>query len=190
MDLKSGYWQISVDEDDREKTAFITPDGLFEFKVTPFGVCNAPATFERMMDGLLKGLRWTICLCYLNDIVVFADNFSDHLARIEAVLNCFKKVGLRLNPSKCSFGANKIKILGHQVDQNGIRPDEEKIKAITEFPAPNNLQQSEILQKKLLQEDDDVTLDKVFAVAISFELAEINTRELQDKLVAKISPVN
>ncbi|UYV72084.1 hypothetical protein LAZ67_9001766 [Cordylochernes scorpioides] len=141
MDLKSGYWQISVDESDREKTAFITPDGLFEFKVMPFGLCNAPATFERMMDGLLKGLRWTICLCYLDDVVVFADNFSDHLARIEAVLNCFKKVGLRLNPSKCSFGASKIKILGHQVDQNGIRPDDEKIKAITEFPAPNNLQQ-------------------------------------------------
>ncbi|UYV72451.1 hypothetical protein LAZ67_9003197 [Cordylochernes scorpioides] len=141
MDLKSGYWQISVDEADREKTAFITPDGLFEFKVMPFGLCNAPATFERMMDGLLKGLRWTICLCYLDDVVVFADNFSDHLTRIEAVLNCFKKVGLRLNPSKCSFGASKIKILGHQVDQNGIRPDEEKIKAITEFPAPNNLQQ-------------------------------------------------
>ncbi|UYV82739.1 K02A2.6-like, partial [Cordylochernes scorpioides] len=93
------------------------------------------------MDGLLKGLRWTICLCYLDDVVVFADNFSDHLARIETVLNCFKKVGLRLNPSKCSFGASKIKILGHQVDQNGIRPDEEKIKAITEFQAPNNLQQ-------------------------------------------------
>ncbi|UYV72359.1 hypothetical protein LAZ67_9002777 [Cordylochernes scorpioides] len=141
MDLKSGYWQISVDEADREKTAFITPDGLFEFKVMPFGLCNAPATFERMMDGLLKGLRWTICLCYLDDVVVFADNFSDHLTRIEAVLNCFKKVGLRLNPSKCSFGASKIKILGHQVDQNGIRPDEEKIKAITEFPAPNNLPQ-------------------------------------------------
>ncbi|UYV79051.1 K02A2.6-like [Cordylochernes scorpioides] len=141
LDLKSGYWQISVDEADREKTAFITPDGLFEFKVMPFGLCNAPATFERMMDGLLKGLRWTICLCYLDDVVVFADSFSDHLTRIEAVLNCFKKVGLRLNPSKCSFGASKIKILGHQVDQNGIRPDEEKIKAITEFPAPNNLQQ-------------------------------------------------
>ncbi|UYV71905.1 hypothetical protein LAZ67_9001013 [Cordylochernes scorpioides] len=132
MDLKSGYWQISVDEADREKTAFITPDGLFEFMVMPFGLCNAPATFERMMDGLLKGLRWTICLCYLDDVVVFADNFSDHLARIEAVLNCFKKV-----------------------DQNGIWPDDEKIKAITEFPAPNNLQQIALTSKPVLGHFDD-----------------------------------
>ncbi|UYV72815.1 K02A2.6-like [Cordylochernes scorpioides] len=69
IDLKAGYWQIGIDEADREKTAFITPDGLFEFKVMPFGLCNAPATFERMMDNLLKGLRWTICLCYLDDVI-------------------------------------------------------------------------------------------------------------------------
>ncbi|UYV81558.1 K02A2.6-like, partial [Cordylochernes scorpioides] len=119
IDLKAGYWQIGIDEADREKTAFITPDGLFEFKVMPFGLCNAPATFERMMDNLLKGLRWTICLCYLDDVVIFADNFPDHLRRLEVVLNCFKRAGLKLNPGKCSFGASNIKILGHQVDKDG-----------------------------------------------------------------------
>ncbi|GBN27531.1 Transposon Ty3-I Gag-Pol polyprotein [Araneus ventricosus] len=70
MDLSSGYWQIEVNEPDREKTAFITPEGLYEFNVMPFGLCNAPATFERMMDNLLRHLKWTMCLCYLDDIII------------------------------------------------------------------------------------------------------------------------
>ncbi|UYV78418.1 hypothetical protein LAZ67_16001289, partial [Cordylochernes scorpioides] len=81
MDLRTGYWQIEVDEHDREKTAFITPDGLYEFRVIPFGLCNAPATFERMMDTVLKGLKWNICLCYLDDIVVYGPSFEEHLKR-------------------------------------------------------------------------------------------------------------
>ncbi|UYV60360.1 K02A2.6-like [Cordylochernes scorpioides] len=141
MDLKTGYWQIEIDEEDREKTAFITPDGLFEFKVMPFGLCNAPRTFERMMDSLLRGLRWTTCLCYLDDVVVYSATFSEHLSRLGAVLNCFRKAGLRLNLRKCCFGADQIKILGHQIDQDGVRPDYEKIKAIAEYPTPANLQQ-------------------------------------------------
>lgn len=71
LDLRSGYWQVPVAEADRSKTAFITPDGLFEFNVMPFGLCNAPATFERMMDSILRGLKWKTCLCYLDDIVIF-----------------------------------------------------------------------------------------------------------------------
>ncbi|KAM7314715.1 reverse transcriptase family protein [Ixodes scapularis] len=70
MDLKSGYWQIEVDERDREKTAFVTPDGLYEFKVMPFGLCTAPATFQRVMDTVLAGLKWQSCLVYLDDVVV------------------------------------------------------------------------------------------------------------------------
>ncbi|KAM7296981.1 retrovirus-related Pol polyprotein from transposon 17.6, partial [Ixodes scapularis] len=72
MDLKSGYWQIEVDERDREKTAFVTPDGLYEFKVMPFGLCTAPATFQRVMDTVLAGLKWQSCLVYLDDVVVFS----------------------------------------------------------------------------------------------------------------------
>ncbi|UYV72881.1 hypothetical protein LAZ67_10001063 [Cordylochernes scorpioides] len=105
---------IDVEESDREKTAFITPDGLYEFKVMPFGLCNAPATFERMMDGLLKGLRWTICLCYFDDIVVFSDDFEEHLRRLQLVLGCLRKAGLCLNPGKCRFGAKTITVLGHK----------------------------------------------------------------------------
>ncbi|GFU95173.1 retrovirus-related Pol polyprotein from transposon 297 [Trichonephila clavipes] len=102
MDLRSGYWQIEIDEADREKTAFITPEGLYEFKVMPFGLCNAPATFERMMDNLLRNFKWTMCLCYLDDIIVFSETFEDHLIRLRLVLKCLQEAGLKLN-SKCLF---------------------------------------------------------------------------------------
>ncbi|GFS58829.1 retrovirus-related Pol polyprotein from transposon 297 [Trichonephila clavipes] len=101
MDLRSGYWQIEIDEADREKTAFITPEGLYEFKVMPFGLCNAPATFERMMDNLLRHFKWTMCLCYLDDIIVFSETFEDHLIRLRLVLKCLQEAGLKLNSKKC-----------------------------------------------------------------------------------------
>ncbi|UYV84686.1 hypothetical protein LAZ67_X003094 [Cordylochernes scorpioides] len=141
MDLQSGYWQIDVEESDREKTAFITPDGLYEFKVMPFGLCNAPATFERMIDNLLKGLKWPICLCYLDDIIVFSDGFEEHLRRLQLVLNCLKKAGLCLNSKKCKFGAKTITVLGHEVSENGIRPDQEKIRAVRDFATPRSLKE-------------------------------------------------
>ncbi|UYV69276.1 K02A2.6-like [Cordylochernes scorpioides] len=128
MDLKSGYWQIEVDDTDREKTAFVTPDGLFEFKVMPFGLCNAPATFERNMDNLLRGLKWTICLCYLDDIIVFSKTMEEHL-----------QPGLKLISEKCSFGASQMKVLGHLIDGDGIYPDPDKVGAVINFPRPENV---------------------------------------------------
>ncbi|UYV80572.1 hypothetical protein LAZ67_19000747, partial [Cordylochernes scorpioides] len=139
MDLKTGYWQVEVDERDREKTAFVTPDGLYEFMVMPFGLCNAPATFERMMDNVLMGLKWNICLCYLDDIVVYSDTFEEHLERLSKVLSCFQQAGLTINPDKCLFGSTRIKILGHVVDKDGIQPDSEKVEAIKKFPVPKSV---------------------------------------------------
>ncbi|UYV79636.1 K02A2.6-like, partial [Cordylochernes scorpioides] len=138
MDLRTGYWQIEIDEGDREKTAFVTPDGLYEFRVMPFGLCNAPATFERMMDNLLAGLKWTICLCYLDDIIVYASSFQEHMERLEKVLKCIQRAGLCLNPEKCLFGSKIIKVLGHLVSEEGIRPDPGKIEAIINFSTPKN----------------------------------------------------
>ncbi|GFW32439.1 retrovirus-related Pol polyprotein from transposon 297 [Trichonephila clavipes] len=129
MDLRSGYWQIEIDEADREKTAFITPEGLYEFKVMPFGLCNAPATFERMMDNLLRHFKWTMCLCYLDDIIVFSETFEDHLIRLRLVLKCLQEAGLKLNSKKCLFAAQEVKILGHLVSSNGVRPDPDKNKS-------------------------------------------------------------
>ncbi|GFY34777.1 retrovirus-related Pol polyprotein from transposon 17.6 [Trichonephila clavipes] len=139
MDLRSGYWQIEIDEADREKTAFITPEGLYEFKVMPFGLCNAPATFERMMDNLLRHFKWTMCLCYLDDIIVFSETFEDHLIRLRLVLKCLQEAGLKLNSKKCLFAAQEVKILGHLVSSNVVRPDPDKIKAVKNFPTPKNI---------------------------------------------------
>lgn len=97
MDLRSGYWQIPVADIDKPKTAFITSAGLYQFNVMPFGLCNAPATFERMMDTVLRGLTWKICLCYLDDIIVFSRSFSQHLDRLKHVLDCFRSAHLQLN---------------------------------------------------------------------------------------------
>ncbi|GFT83178.1 retrovirus-related Pol polyprotein from transposon 17.6 [Trichonephila clavipes] len=112
MDLRSGYWQIEIDEADHEKTAFITPEGLYEFKVMPFGLCNAPATFERMMDNLLRHFKWTMCLCYLDDIIVFSETFEDHLIRLRLVLKCLQEAGLKLNSKKCLLLPKKRFIKG------------------------------------------------------------------------------
>lgn len=136
LDLRSGYWQIPMDEADKEKTAFSTPDGLYEFNVMPFGLCNAPATFERMIDTVLRGLKWKTCLCYLDDIVVFSSTFDDHLQRLDEVLTCLSNAGLQLNTKKCHFGSTTIKVLGHLVNKDGIQPDPDKISAVLNFPRP------------------------------------------------------
>ncbi|UYV80142.1 K02A2.6-like, partial [Cordylochernes scorpioides] len=133
MDLRTDYWQIEVDEHDSETTAFITPDGLYEFRVMPFGLCNTLATFERMMDTVLKGLKWNICLCYLDDIVVYGPSFEEPLKRSE-VLECLQQSGLNVNHEKCLFGSRQFKILGHIVNENRIHSDTEKVEAILKFP--------------------------------------------------------
>lgn len=136
IDLRSGYWQIAVDEMDREKTAFITPDGLYQFKVMPFGLCNAPATFERMMDSLLLGFKWSTCLCYLDDVIIFSPTFETHLQRLSDILGVFRKAGLQLNSTKCHFASRQLTILGHLVNAAGVQPDPDKIHAVRNFPVP------------------------------------------------------
>ena len=102
----------------------------------PFGLCNAPATFERMMDSLLHGFKWSTCLCYLDDVIVFSPTFETHLERLSAILEVFRLAGLQLNSSKCRFGRRRITILGHIVDASGVQPDPEKIRAVKDFPVP------------------------------------------------------
>ncbi|GFY16100.1 retrovirus-related Pol polyprotein from transposon 297 [Trichonephila clavipes] len=106
----------------------------------PFGLCNAPATFERMMDNLLRHLKWTMCLCYLDDIIVFSDTFGDHLQRLRSVLKYIQDASLVLNPKKCMFGSRQIRILGHLVSEEGIMPDPGKVRAVQNFPVPKNMQ--------------------------------------------------
>ena len=87
LDLASGYWQVEIDPADREKTAFGTSFGLHQFKVMPFGLCNAPSTFQRLMEITLAGLHWVSCLVYLDDIIIFGNSIQEHFQRLEEVLS-------------------------------------------------------------------------------------------------------
>lgn len=101
LDLRSGYWQVEMDPRDREKTAFSTGDGLWQFKVMPFGLCNAPATLERLMDQVLKGLPLDVCLVYLDDILVHGKTFQGALCNLSFVFDRLRKANLKLNAKKC-----------------------------------------------------------------------------------------
>ena len=107
LDLASGYWQVELDPDDREKTAFVTHQGLYEFNVMPFGLCNAPSTLQRLMEFVLTGLQWSICLIYLDDVIIFSKNFDDHLRRMEELFGRLREAGLKLKPQKCRFFRKK-----------------------------------------------------------------------------------
>ena len=141
MDLASGYWQIKMKECDKPKTAFVTRKGLFQFKVMPFGLCNAPATFQRLMERVLMGLQWEQCLVYLDDIIVFGKTFEETLDRLRRVLNRLKAAGLKLKPSKCRWFQRSVTYLGHVVSGEGIKCDPEKIEKVQNWPVPKTVPQ-------------------------------------------------
>jgi len=126
LDLLSGYWQVEMEERDREKTAFTTHEGLFEFKVMPFGLCNAPATFQRLMNIVLAGIQWSRCLVYLDDVIVVGRTFREHLENLGIVLQRLREANLRLKPAKCFLCRDEVLYLGHIVSRNGIATDPSK----------------------------------------------------------------
>ena len=115
LDLCSGYWQVEVDPNDRPKTAFSHGSGLFHFNVMPYGLCNAPSTFERLMEMVLQGLQWEICLIYLDDIIIYGKTFEEQLERLQKVFKRLRKSGLKLKPKKCSLFQREVLYLGHIV---------------------------------------------------------------------------
>ena len=110
--------------------------GLFEFRVLPFGLCNAPAIFERLMEFVLAGLVGTSCLVYLDDIVIFSRTFEDHISRLTDVLTRLRQANLKLKPTKCFLFRQEITYLGHVVSKEGIATDPSKIAAMDEYPPP------------------------------------------------------
>ncbi len=139
LDLAAGYWQVAMDEKSMEKTAFATREGLFEFTVMPFGLCNAPATFERLMDKVLGGLLWDRCMCYLDDIIVFGETFFKTLANLELVLQRVRSSGLRLKPSKCMLFKEELLYLGFVITRDGVRSDPAKVEVVKDWPIPCNI---------------------------------------------------
>ena len=136
LDLNSGYWQIEVDEADKEKTAFSTRQGLYEFNFMPFGLCNAPATFERLMETVLAGLNWQICLVYLDDVIVTGKTFEDMVSNLSQVLDRLQNANLKLKPRKCQLFGKRVEFLGYVVSENGLQTDPKKTTVVRNWPTP------------------------------------------------------
>ena len=139
LDLASGYWQVEMDVADREKTAFVTQGGLYKLTVMPFGLVNAPATFKRLMERVLRGIAWSECLVYLDDILVFVPDFGTMLARLESVLDRLGEAGVKLKAKKCQLFQEEIPFLGHIVSAPGIGADLTKCQQVWDWPIPRDL---------------------------------------------------
>ena len=136
LDLCSGYWQVEVEPKGRPKTAFTTSCGLFQFTVMPFGLCNAPSTFERLMEMALKGLHWDTCLVYLDDLIIHATCFDDELSRLRNVFDRLRAAGLKLKGKKCDLFKKEVLYLGHVVSETGVHTDPSKIESVEKWPTP------------------------------------------------------
>ena len=145
LDITSAYNQIPVREEDIPKTAFVTKYGLYEYTTMPFGLCNAPATFQRAMEIALAGLQWTTCLIYLDDVLIFSDNFDQQINRIQQVLDRIKLAGLKLKPSKCHLIRNQVTFLGHVLTPRGIKPNPENIEKILKWEHPTTVKEIQSL---------------------------------------------
>ena len=141
LDLASGYHQIRVDEADREKTAFVTPMGLYEYIRMPFGLCGAPATFQRLMQHCMGDLIYQMLFVYLDDICIYSKTFEEHLAHLDLVFTRLHDHNLKLKPSKCHLFRKEIDYLGHVLSADGIATNPEKIKAVVDWPMPRTVKQ-------------------------------------------------
>jgi hypothetical protein len=141
IDLASGYWQIEIAEEDKEKTAFISPAGLYEFNVMPFGLTNAPRTFQRMMDEVVGELDSNIGKDYLDDVITGSKSFMEHLKDLKRLFDQLRKYGLSIKLSKCKFFKKELSYLGHRISAAGIKPDNRKISIVQKMPPPINIKQ-------------------------------------------------
>lgn len=138
MDAKSGYHQVDLQENDKEKTAFGCKYGIFEYNKMPFGLVNGPATFQRIMDEILQPYLWKFVVVYLDDIIVFSKNIYEHRKHLKLVQNLLNEKGLVLNHKKCEYMKEKLEILGHIVSKYGIKPTTGRIEIIKKLKIPRD----------------------------------------------------
>ena len=138
FDMNSGFWQVPMDEESKQYTAFTLGSmGLYECESMPFGLCNAPPTFQRLMQNCLGELNLTYCLIYLDDVIVFSDMPEEHLRRMRVVFDCLREHGLKLKPSKCEVFKLEINYLAHHVSQKGVLPSKKNLESIAQCPPPD-----------------------------------------------------
>ena len=136
MDLQSGFWQVPIEENSRDKTAFQTPMGLYRWRAVPMGLLNASATFQSLMNTVLEGLSHS--RCYIDDSVTASMTFRDHMRDLEEVLLRFRRYRLTVSGAKCEWCRSEIKFLGYEVSGDGVRPDRGKVRVVADFPTPHN----------------------------------------------------
>ncbi|UYV82059.1 K02A2.6-like [Cordylochernes scorpioides] len=141
LDIAWGYWHVEMHPDSVEKTAFITNDGHYEFLVMPFGLKNAPSTFQRIIQHIIGNLLWNGVCNYQDDILIYSSTFKDHIELMKKIFDELKENNIKLKLKKCSFAKQEIRYLGHIIGHNKIKPDPEKTKAINEFPQPKTVKQ-------------------------------------------------
>lgn len=135
LDLARGYWQIPMAKQSQEKTAFTTPYGLFEFCVMPFGLQNAPATFQRMMDDVLRDCQ-EFTRAYIDDVIVYSSTWEEHLEHLRQVFTCLRRANLSLKLKKCQFGLKQVEYLGHVIGGGVILPNPKKLEAVLHYKHP------------------------------------------------------
>lgn len=141
MDLASGFNQVAMDAEDRHKTAFTTPFGIFEYNRMPMGLTNAPATFQRLMQTCLNDYIFLILLVYLDDIIVYSNTFDEHIERLDRVFTRLREHGLKLKPEKCHFLRRKVTYVGHQISSDGVSTDPDKARAVSEWKPPTTIKE-------------------------------------------------
>jgi len=141
LDLFSGFHQIPMKKEDRDKTCFTTIYGNYNFKVMPFGLCNAPATFQREMNRIFLPLIGKCMFVYMDDLVIFSCSLEEHLKNLQDIFNIIKENGLKVNLSKCHFLKKEVQVLGHLLTTEGIKTVQKKVDSIKIMKSPTNLTQ-------------------------------------------------
>ena len=139
IDMKAGYHQVEIEDHHKERTAFtVGPLGFYEYIKMPFGLSNSPATYQRLMEEVLGDYNMTICVIYLDDLIIFSSSFEEHLRHLDMVLTRLRENNLKLSPKKCYFIQERVNFLGHVVSSQGIETDPAKIEKILNWPTPSN----------------------------------------------------
>src|SRR3954451_21047567 len=128
-----------MEEGDKEKIAFVCSRGLYEFNVMPFGLKNAPMTFQKMMDRILRKYLDRFVIVYIDDIMIYLETFEEHVEHIGIILEELAKANLMVKLKKCVFGERNVGLLGHIVGRDGMKPDPKKIEKVKDLKAPRNV---------------------------------------------------